>query len=105
MRATEEWLYLCAAHKKAQECSAIDYMIHNLDQSTSVLQNVKKYSSRVSIPQSEVKHFTPIVRRLYRLFLHTYYNHKDIYTEFESDMFLCARFTEYALRFDMINPK
>ena len=31
MKATDDWLFLCAAHKKAQECSAIDYMIHNLD--------------------------------------------------------------------------
>ena len=31
MNATDEWLYLCASHKQPKECSAIDYMIHNLD--------------------------------------------------------------------------
>lgn len=55
MKGTEEWLFVCAAHKKPQEvfffnkfykkylkkCSAMDYMIHNLDQSTSILQNLK----------------------------------------------------------------
>jgi len=35
MKATDEWLYLCASHKNPQECSAIDYMIHALDHATS----------------------------------------------------------------------
>eukprot|EP01016_Furgasonia_blochmanni_P019975 TRINITY_DN2223_c0_g1_i4.p1 TRINITY_DN2223_c0_g1~~TRINITY_DN2223_c0_g1_i4.p1 ORF type:complete len:263 (-),score=15.00 TRINITY_DN2223_c0_g1_i4:171-959(-) len=83
MKATEDWLYRCAVHKSPQECSAIDYMIHNLDQATSILQNVKIYSSRVSIPPSAVKNLGPIVRRLYRLFSHTYFNHKEIFMEFE----------------------
>eukprot|EP01016_Furgasonia_blochmanni_P019972 TRINITY_DN2223_c0_g1_i1.p1 TRINITY_DN2223_c0_g1~~TRINITY_DN2223_c0_g1_i1.p1 ORF type:complete len:259 (-),score=17.54 TRINITY_DN2223_c0_g1_i1:128-904(-) len=105
MKATEDWLYRCAVHKSPQECSAIDYMIHNLDQATSILQNVKIYSSRVSIPPSAVKNLGPIVRRLYRLFSHTYFNHKEIFMEFEREMYLCARFTEYSLRFDMMAPK
>jgi len=59
MKATEAWLYLCAVHKKeAQDvninpsikCCAMDYMIHNLDQSASYLTNTKNYPSRVSIP-------------------------------------------------------
>ncbi|KRX08298.1 Mob1/phocein [Pseudocohnilembus persalinus] len=102
MKASDDWLYVCAAHQQAQECSAIDYMIHNLDQSTSILQNVKNYSSRVSIPQAAVQNLTPIVRRLYRLFSHTYFNHKQIFEEFENEMYLCSRFTEYATKFKMM---
>ncbi|KAL4453027.1 hypothetical protein ABPG73_015864 [Tetrahymena malaccensis] len=105
MKAADDWLYLCAAHKTPQECSAIDYMIHNLDQSTSILQNIKNYNSRVSIPQSAVKNLAPIVRRLYRLFTHTYYNHRQAFLDFEKEMYLCSRFTEYALKFDMMAPK
>ncbi|CAD8132428.1 unnamed protein product [Paramecium pentaurelia] len=106
MKATEDWLYLCAAHKKAQECSAIDYMIHNLDQSTSILTNIKTYPSRVSInPQNATNNFAFIVRRLYRLFSHTYFNHKEIFEDFENEMFLCTRFTEFALKFDLMSPK
>lgn len=55
-------------------CSAIDYMIHNLDQSTSVLLNIKNYASRVSL--TETKNLDTIVRRLYRLFSHTYHFHR-----------------------------
>ncbi|EGR32025.1 mps one binder kinase activator-like 3, putative [Ichthyophthirius multifiliis] len=86
MKAADDWLYLCAAHKNAQECSAIDYMIHNLDQSTSILQNIKNYDSRVKISQSGVKNLAPIVRRLYRLFAHTYFNHREAFIDFEFDM-------------------
>ncbi|KAM3142104.1 hypothetical protein pb186bvf_005758 [Paramecium bursaria] len=106
MKATEDWLYLCAAHKKAQECSAIDYMIHNLDQSTSILSNIKNYPSRVQINQANAtNNFSFIVRRLYRLFSHTYYNHREIFDEFENEMYLCTRFTEFALKFELMNNK
>ena len=47
-------MYLCVAHNTPLECFAYDYMIHNLDQSTFILQNSKNYSNRVAI--SEVKH-------------------------------------------------
>mmetsp|Transcript_4175 Transcript_4175/g.4653 ORF Transcript_4175/g.4653 Transcript_4175/m.4653 type:complete len:140 (-) Transcript_4175:1005-1424(-) len=46
MKATEDWIYLCASHKSPQECSAIDYMIHTLDHATSMLQNNKNFNSR-----------------------------------------------------------
>ena len=42
-------VFLCVAHKTPQECTAYEYMIHNLDQSTSILQNSKNYSNRVAI--------------------------------------------------------
>ena len=46
-----------------------------------------------------------MVRRLYRFFLHTYHHHRDIFKEFEKETHLCARFTEYSLKFEMIEPK
>jgi Mob1/phocein family len=57
------------------ECCAMDYMIHNLDQSASYLTNTKNYPSRVSIPQTGVANLKNFVRRLYRLFSHTYFHH------------------------------
>ena len=80
MKGSQDSEYLCAAHKNPVNCSAIDYMVHNLDQSTSVLLNIKNYSSRVSI--GETKNLDTIVRRLYRLFSHTFYFHQDIFEEF-----------------------
>jgi len=45
MKATDDWLYLCAAHDIPQECSAIDYMIHNLEYSTRLIHNTKLFNS------------------------------------------------------------
>jgi len=103
MRATDEWLYLCASHKAPQECSAIDYMIHSLDHATALIHNNKNFNSRVSIPAASTKHLLSIVRRLYRLFTHTFFHHQDIFAEFEAEMHLCARFTEFAKRFKMMS--
>nr|AIA82462.1 phocein [Stentor coeruleus] len=105
MKATDEWLYLCASHKTPQECSAIDYMTHTLDHATALIQNSKNFNSRVSVPPTSIKYLVSIVRRLYRLFTHTYYHHREIFTEFEKEFCLCARFTEFVLRFDMMQAK
>lgn len=73
MKGSNDSEYLCAAHKTAMNCSAIDYMIHNLDQSTSILLSVKNYINRGIAP--ETKNLDTLVRRLYRLFSHTYHFH------------------------------
>ena len=49
MKAIEDWLYKCLYHKETQDCTAIDYMIHNLDKMNVNLNNSKLFSSRVSI--------------------------------------------------------
>lgn len=105
MKATDDWLYLCASHKTPQECSAIDYMMHTLDHATSLMQNNKNFNSRVSIPPTSIKYLTSIVRRLYRLFTHTYFHHRELFSEFEKQTHLCHRFTEFVQRFDMMQAK
>lgn len=100
MRGTPDSEFLCASHKTATSCSAIEYMVHNLDQATSILLNIKNFSSRVSI--HETKSLDTIIRRLYRLFAHTYHFHREVYDEFEKDMHLCQRFTAFSLRFGFL---
>ena len=95
--------FLCAAHKSPQECPAIDYMIHSLDHATAIIQNNSYFASRVSIPASCTKHLLQIVRRLYRLFAHTFFHHRTIFIEFEGEMHLLARFTAFAKRFKMMS--
>jgi len=63
-------------------------MIHNLDNSTAILNNSKKFSSRVQISSSSVKDLESIVRRLYRVFSHAFYHHKEIFYEFEVNIIL-----------------
>lgn len=107
MKATDDWLYLCShpPNNVTNECCAIDYMIHNIDQFTSTLNNSKYFSSRVAIPSSSLKHLESIVRRLYRVFSHTYFHHMDIFTDFEKEMHLCERFTEFVKLYEMMPSK
>jgi hypothetical protein len=78
-------------------------MIHSLDNATATIHNGKNFNSRVEIPQASMKHLLSIVRRLYRLFTHTYFHHSEVFMEFEREMHLCARFTEFARRFKMMS--
>ncbi|CAK9100871.1 MOB kinase activator-like 4 (Mob as tumor suppressor protein 4) (Dmob4) (Mps one binder kinase activator-like 4) [Durusdinium trenchii] len=39
MTASNEWQYLCAAHRKPQDCAAIDYIRHTIEGSTALLTN------------------------------------------------------------------
>ena len=46
MNATDEWQYLCAAHKTPKECCAIDYIVHTLDGTSALLCLDKAFPSR-----------------------------------------------------------
>eukprot|EP00744_Colponema_vietnamica_P012777 GILI01017926.1.p1 GENE.GILI01017926.1~~GILI01017926.1.p1 ORF type:complete len:242 (+),score=63.71 GILI01017926.1:192-917(+) len=105
MKATDEWLYLCAAHKTTQDCCAIDYMLHTIDNATALLNNTKYFPSRLNVPQASIKHFQSIVRRLYRIFAHAYFHHRSIFDSFEASTHLCERFSLFCLKFDLIPEK
>ena len=100
MKATEDWLYLCASHDFPQEWSAMDYMIHNLEYSTRLIHN-----SKVSAPGSSTKYLLSIVRRIYRFFTHWYFHHRETFVEFENVMHLWARFTHFATIFKMMSQE
>lgn len=107
MKAIDDYIYACVhpPNNIVHECCAIDYMIHNLDQFTSTLNNSKYFPSRVTINSSAMKHVDSIVRRLYRIYSHTYYHHLEIFNDFEKEMHLCERFTEFMKKYQMINTK
>lgn len=103
MTGNKEYIFICAAHKGTSNCSAIDYMIHNLDNATAIVHS--NNFNRVAIPADSKKHLHNICRRLYRLFAHTYFHHNQIYVEFENEMHLCARFTHFSRRFSMMSEE
>jgi hypothetical protein len=48
-----DWVFTCATHKSGEkDCCAIDYMVHNLDLSTSLLHNTKNFPDRTQITES-----------------------------------------------------
>ncbi|CAO0801334.1 unnamed protein product [Mucor circinelloides] len=98
------WLYLCAAHPSTQSCPAIDYIIHTLDGATILLNNSKYFPSRISVPEPSLKHFQSIARRLYRIFAHAYFHHREIYESFENETYLYARFLLLSQTYGLIPP-
>ncbi|KAI9280273.1 Mob1/phocein [Umbelopsis sp. AD052] len=98
------WLYLCAAHPVTKSCPAIDYIVHTLDGATMLLNNSKYFPSRISIPEPSLKHLQAIARRLYRIFAHAYFHHREAFEFFENETYLHSRFLRLSKKYSLI-PK
>lgn len=102
MTATEQWIFLCAAHKNPKECSAIDYTRHTLDGAAALLNNNRYFPSRITIKESSLAKIGSICRRIYRIFSHAYFHHRSIFDKFEEETFLCKRFTKFVLEYQLM---
>ncbi|CAF9917137.1 MAG: hypothetical protein ALECFALPRED_011056 [Alectoria fallacina] len=83
MRASE-WQYLCAVHDTPKPCCAVDYCIHTLDWAGDILTSVKLFPSRMTLGppdspghQTAVRNITNIMRRVYRIFAHAWFQHRE----------------------------
>ncbi|OJD17448.1 hypothetical protein AJ78_02473 [Emergomyces pasteurianus Ep9510] len=90
MRASE-WQYLCAVHDPPKSCCAIDYCCHTLDWATNILTSPKYFPSRLTLgsessggPQASMKHLTNIFRRVYRIFAHAWFQHREVFWQVEA---------------------
>jgi hypothetical protein len=102
--------YKCTVHETWTECSAIDYMIHNLDSATEILLDFKIFVNDGKVQESEINSLHQIVKRIYRIFGHAMFFHQDAFVEFEKEMFLYKRFYYFVKKFKIklkekpINP-
>ncbi|XP_077977938.1 MOB-like protein phocein isoform X2 [Glandiceps talaboti] len=103
MTATEQWIFLCAAHKTPKECPAIDYTRHTLDGAASLLNSNKYFPSRVSIKESSVAKLGSVCRRIYRIFSHAYFHHRTLFDEYENETYLCRRFTTFVMKYNLMS--
>lgn len=90
MRASE-WQYLCAVHDPPKSCCAIDYCCHTLDWATNLLTSPKYFPSRLTLgseaaggPQASMRHLTNIFRRVYRIFAHAWFQHREVFWQVET---------------------
>ena len=90
MRASE-WQYLCAVHDPPKSCCAIDYCCHTLDWAANILTSQKHFPSRLTLggdapggSQASVRQLTNIFRRVYRMFAHAWFQHKDVFWTLEN---------------------
>ncbi|RWS30262.1 MOB-like protein phocein [Leptotrombidium deliense] len=103
MTATEQWIFLCAAHKTPKECPAIDYTRHTLDGAACLLNSNKYFPSRVTIKESSVAKLGSVCRRVYRIFSHAYFHHRTIFDDFEQQSHLCKRFTVFVTKYKLMS--
>lgn len=89
MRASE-WQYLCAVHDPPKSCCAIDYCCHTLDWATNIITNQKHFPSRLTLGgdggggQQGLRQLTNIFRRVYRMFAHAWFQHRDVFWQVEN---------------------
>lgn len=103
MTATDQWIFLCAAHKAPKECPAIDYTRHTLDGAAGLLNSSKYFPSRVTIKESSVAKLGSVCRRVYRIFSHAYFHHRAIFDKFEAETHLCKRFTLFVTMYNLMS--
>ena len=103
MTATEQWIFLCAAHKTPKECPAIDYTRHTLDGAACLLNSNKYFPSRVTIKESSVAKLGSVCRRVYRIFSHAFFHHRSVFDLFESQTHLCRRFTVFVTKYQLMS--
>jgi len=103
MTATEQWIFLCAAHKNPKECTAINYTRHTLDGAACLLNSNKYFPSRVSIKESSIAKLGSVCRRVYRIFSHAYFHHRSLFDDFEGRTHLCKRFTAYVIKYNLMS--
>src|SRR5579859_4775966 len=86
--------YLCATHDKPRECPATDYIVHTLDYTTALLSSSKLFPSRyislgsglmgrVMIEDNVLPYLQSCARRLYRIFIHAFEHHNEMFRAFE----------------------
>ena len=96
MRASE-WQYLCAVHDPPKSCCAIDYCCHTLDWAAGVLTSQRHFPSRLTLgptgkegstsqsgDAASVRQLTNIFRRVYRMFAHAWFQHRNVFWAIEN---------------------
>ena len=96
MRASE-WQYLCAVHDPPKSCSAIDYCCHTLDWAATTLTSSKTFPSRLGLGSGsgvptpgdkvlvqQMKEIKNIFRRVYRIYAHAWFQHRESFWRVES---------------------
>ncbi|KAF2217733.1 hypothetical protein CERZMDRAFT_108398 [Cercospora zeae-maydis SCOH1-5] len=115
MRASE-WQYLCAVHDPPKSCSAIDYCCHTLDWAASSLTSSKMFPSRLGLGSGQtggsdkvlaqqMKEITNIFRRVYRIYAHAWFQHREMFWRVERQTGLYILFKIVCDEYGMIQPE
>ncbi|KAI4213606.1 MAG: hypothetical protein LQ351_003830 [Letrouitia transgressa] len=108
MRASE-WQYLCAVHDPPKSCCAIDYCCHTMDWAANQLTSQKNFPSRLTLghegaggSQQGIRVLTNVFRRVYRIFAHAWFQHRQIFWDVEGNKGLYMFFKTVCDVFNLI---
>ena len=116
MRASE-WQYLCAVHDPPKSCAAIDYCCHTLDWAATSLTSSKMFPSRLGLGsgsvgvgndkvlQQQMKELTSIFRRVYRIYAHAWFQHREMFWRVESKTGLYIFFKTICDEYGIMQPE
>ncbi|KAJ4932936.1 hypothetical protein JOQ06_029774 [Pogonophryne albipinna] len=65
------------------------------------VRNCRK--AKVSIKESSVAKLGSVCRRIYRIFSHAYFHHRQIFDKYENETFLCHRFTRFVMKYNLMS--
>eukprot|EP00035_Acanthoeca_spectabilis_P022357 m.443263 g.443263 ORF g.443263 m.443263 type:complete len:205 (-) comp18946_c0_seq1:1334-1948(-) len=97
-----ETTFLCAATNPPRSTDAMTYINNTLDHAIGQLCSSKYFDSRINIPDASAKKLPSLARRLYRIFGHAYFQHREVFNEFEAKTSLCKRFHLLVTRFGIM---
>ncbi|KAJ2383825.1 hypothetical protein H4S02_005118, partial [Coemansia sp. RSA 2611] len=60
------------------------YSVHTLDYAVRQLGSAASFPDRRHVLDSEIKHFQSMARRLYRVFAHAYFHHREVFERQEA---------------------
>jgi hypothetical protein len=83
--------FLCAVHSAPSNCCAIDYIIHTMDGGTSMLTSIKHFPDR-QVSSDSLKLLQNLSRRLYRIFAHVWFSHRELFLQHEQQTNIYKQF-------------
>lgn len=121
MRASE-WQYLCAVHDPPKSCAAIDYCCHTLDWAATTLTSSKMFPSRLGLGSGpsgagmaamggdkvllqQMKEIKNIFRRVYRIYAHAWFQHREMFWRVEGKTGLYVFFKMVCDAYGIIEPE
>lgn len=78
-------------------------MVQALSHAQKTINDQKVFPNRSSLSKKGLKEIKTQVRRLYRIFAFSYFEHKQTFDEFEKKHHLCERYTRFLSKYKLMD--
>jgi hypothetical protein len=85
--------FLCAVHGgHPRLCSANSYAMHALDHAALLITDGDSFPDDEAISPAQIKSLSTVVRRLYRIYGHAYFHHRELYDQVRVNANFCSSY-------------